>query len=84
MLKVAAGGEIASWLLGKANDACSRLEAEATYKQRETDVLLQELESRFNALKNDHEVLAVEKERLAALIASSRTSILCFQLASRV
>ena len=62
--RVAGGGEVAQWLLQRAEEVVTRVTNDATYKQNEADSLLQDLEARFVSLKDDAQALAAERDRL--------------------
>lgn len=77
--RVVFGGETCVWLLGKANEACSRLEAEVTYAKQEEEALLHDLDTRFRALQSDHEAALSEKAALAAALTAAGKGC-CVQL----
>lgn len=70
--RITAAGEFGSWLLGKANDACSRLDAELVYNKSESDTLLRDLEGRFLALKAEADSTVASRDASSAALASSR------------
>jgi hypothetical protein len=76
MLKIAAGGEIASWLLSKANDACARLEGEAAFSRSESDALFRDVENRLSEIQADYDRERGDKAVLTDALAATRTFVL--------
>ncbi len=56
--RVASGGEVAQWLLQRAEEVITRVSNEASYAKTEADNLLQDLEARFVTMKEDSLALA--------------------------
>ncbi len=72
MMKVAFGGETATWLLAKANEACARLEAEAAFSRSESDALLRDVENRLTDVNAACEAERSDKAVLTVALSNAR------------
>ncbi len=80
LARVRGGGEVAEWLLQRAEEVVSRMSAEANASRVEADALLHDLESRFVSLASDAQDVAQERDRLRTEVTEKRTPLLLLRV----